>query len=161
MKTYLHLSILVLLLSTSCQEPVLNWTIQTVKGSVNTVKLGKTLIHEHILVDFIGADSTDYHRWDRAAVIEKVLPYPQEIKALGYETIIDCTPAYLGRDPQLLKMLSEQSGLYILTNTGFYGARNNQFVPDYAYRESAGQLADHRMKQEEEILEGIRIYLPS
>lgn len=153
MKTYLSLSILVFLLLNSCQDSSPGWEIQTVQGPISTDALGKTLIHEHILVDFIGADSTGYHRWDRAEVVERVLPYLQEIKALGFESLIECTPAYLGRDPQLLKTLSERSGLNILTNTGYYGARNNQFIPEYAFRESAQQLATRWIQEWEQGIE--------
>jgi phosphotriesterase-related protein len=55
---------------------------------------------------------------------------------------MECTPAYLGRDPELLKMLSDSTGMNLLTNTGYYGARNNQHLPDHAFRESARELAD-------------------
>lgn len=36
------------------------------------------------------------------------------------------TPAYLGKDPELLLKLSELSGLQIVTKTGYYGARNDK-----------------------------------
>lgn len=152
-KIYQFIPFLVFLISTSCQSPETPSTIQTVQGPIKTDQLGKTLIHEHILVDFIGADSTGYHRWDRAEVLERVLPYLQEIKDLGFESLIECTPAYLGRDPLLLKELSAASGLNILTNTGYYGARNNQFVPAHAFEETAEQLAERWIKEWEEGIE--------
>lgn len=151
MQTYL--TILGFLFLTACQAPTPSGAIQTVRGPVTADKLGRTLIHEHILVDFIGADATGYHRWDREEVVREVLPYLQEIKALGYETLIECTPAYLGRDPRLLKTLSEQSGLHILTNTGYYGARNNTFVPDHAFAETAAQLAARWTREWEQGIE--------
>jgi phosphotriesterase-related protein len=49
--------------------------IITVTGEIPASEIGKTLHHEHLLVDFIGADSTGYHRWDKNEVVEKVLPY--------------------------------------------------------------------------------------
>jgi len=113
----------------------------TVKGEIPASSLGKTLIHEHILVDFIGAKETGYHRWDKKAAFDKALPYLQRAKTLGFSSICECTPAYLGRDPILLKMLSEETGLNILTNTGYYGARKNKFLPEHAFMESASQLA--------------------
>jgi phosphotriesterase-related protein len=54
---------------------------------------------------------------------------------------VECTPAYLGRDPLLLEMLSEKSGLHLLTNTGYYGAINNKFIPQHAFTETADQLS--------------------
>ncbi len=115
--------------------------IMTVNGPISAADMGTTLPHEHLLVDFIGADSTGYHRWDREAVVEKVLPYLKEIKELGVSTFMDCTPAYLGRDPLLLKTLSEKSGIHILTPTGYYGARNNKFVPQHAFDDTVDELA--------------------
>lgn len=112
-----------------------------VSGKIAVSGMGISLIHEHLLVDFIGADSTGYHRWRRDSVIARVLPYLNEAKSRGVQTFVDCTPAYLGRDPQLLKALSELSGLNILTNTGYYGAVNNKYLPPHAFYESAEQLA--------------------
>jgi len=37
--------------------------------------------------------------------------------------------------------LSEASGLNIITNTGYYGARQNQYLPHFAFEETADQLA--------------------
>ncbi|MDH5380007.1 MAG: twin-arginine translocation signal domain-containing protein [Cyclobacteriaceae bacterium] len=124
-------------------SPVMEDTwINTVTGKVKVRKLGKCLIHEHILVDFIGADKTSYQRWDRDAVVKQVLPYLIELKKSGFQTLFDCTPAYLGRDPWLLKEISEKSGIYIITNTGYYGAVNNKYIPQHAFSETAEELAD-------------------
>ena len=103
--------------------------------------MGLTLIHEHILVDFIGADSTGYHRWEKSKVIERVLPFLMEAKQKGVQTIFECTPAFLGRDPLLLKELSERTGINILTNTGYYGAGDNKFIPKHALGQTPVEIA--------------------
>jgi phosphotriesterase-related protein len=113
----------------------------TVKGPIPVEKMGITLIHEHVLVDFIGADSTGYHRWEKAEVVERVLPFLLEAKARGVNTFFECTPAYLGRDPFLLKELSEKSGIHIVTNTGYYGARNNKYIPKHAFNDTPEDMA--------------------
>ena len=100
--------------------------IITVLGEIPAGVLGKTLVHEHILVDFIGADKISYDRWNRDQVEQKVLPYLLEAKQAGIKSIFDCTPAFLGRDVILLKRLSEKTGLHMITNTGYYGAVNNK-----------------------------------
>jgi phosphotriesterase-related protein len=74
-------------------------------------------------------------------VIPVVLPYLQHLKALGGQTFIDCTPAFLGRDPRLLKKLADTTGLNIITNTGYYGAADNKYLPAHALTETADQLA--------------------
>jgi phosphotriesterase-related protein len=104
-------------------------TIMTVQGPIPVEELGKALSHEHILVDFIGAEETGYHRWNREEVIAVVLPRLMEIKELGYRSLFECTPAFLGRDPVLLKKMSELSGIRLITNTGYYGAQGNKYVP--------------------------------
>ncbi|MBA4850825.1 phosphotriesterase [Emticicia sp. BO119] len=116
--------------------------VMTINGWINVSEMGKTLIHEHFLVDFIGADKTNTSRWDKEKVIAKVLPYLLEVKAFGIKTVFDCTPAFLGRDVELLKLLAKRSGLHIMTNTGYYGAMYNKYLPQWAHTETAEQLAD-------------------
>ena len=127
----------------SCSKPESEAIyINTVNGSISIDSLGLTLIHEHMLVDFIGADSVSPERYGRDEVIAKVLPYLAEVKKYGVKTIFDCTPSYLAKDPVLLQKLSEQSGIRIVTNTGFYGAVGGKYLPEFVFSESAEQLAD-------------------
>jgi phosphotriesterase-related protein len=116
-------------------------TIMTVNGPIPPSEMGMTLTHEHILVDFIGADSINESRWDKLKVTETILPFLEQIKSLGCKTFIECTPSFLGRDPALLKTLSSSSGLNIITNTGYYGAGNNKYIPAFVYNETADQIA--------------------
>jgi phosphotriesterase-related protein len=116
--------------------------IMTVNGPVSADKTGLALEHEHILVDFIGADSTGYFRWEREKVIEKALPFILDAKRRGVQTFIECTPSYLGRDPLLLKELSHRTGINFITNTGYYGARNNLFLPTSFFSSDATEIAD-------------------
>ena len=87
MHRFIYFSIIWLLVA--CQP---SSQIITVKGRIADKALGRTLSHEHILVDFIGADSTGYHRWQRDSVVAKVLPYLQEVKKMGYQSLVECTP---------------------------------------------------------------------
>jgi len=129
----------------------------TVKGPVPSSEMGISLTHEHILVDFIGADSINSDRWERSVVAEKAFPHLKQVKDLGIVTFIDCTPDFLGRDPLLLQKLSESTGLNIITNTGYYGARNCKFIPGYAFEESADQLSDRWIKEWEEGIDDTKI----
>ncbi len=45
----------------------------TVNGPVRADEMGVSLTHEHILVDFIGADSINENRWNKKEVAEKAL----------------------------------------------------------------------------------------
>jgi len=131
--------------------------IMTVNGPESPGKMGITLEHEHILVDFIGADSTGYFRWNRDSVIVKALPVVLRAKEKGVKTIIDCTPAFLGRDPLLLKSLSRSSGINFITGTGYYGAVNNKYLPAAFYSLDAGGVADIWIKEFEEGIENTGI----
>jgi phosphotriesterase-related protein len=115
--------------------------IMTVRGPIESAQMENTLIHEHILVDFIGAKLISSDRWNRDSVTEKALPFLEELKKSGCQTLIDCTPNFLGRDVILLKDLSELSGLNIITNTGYYGGSDNKFLPDHAFTETPQALA--------------------
>jgi len=116
--------------------------IAAVRGPVAASQLGITLVHEHILVDFAGADQADPGRYNTGDVIRAALPKLEALRMAGCRTFVDCTPAYLGRDPALLRRLSESSGLNILTNTGYYGANQGKYLPKHAREETAEQLAE-------------------
>lgn len=137
---YIILFILFGIIIITC-KPADRDTIMTVDGPVPALQIGKTLEHEHILVDFIGADSTGYFRWNRDSVVEKMLPFVNAAKEKGVSTIIECTPAYLGRDPLILQELSSRTGVNFITNTGYYGARKNIFIPESFYQADASQIA--------------------
>jgi len=129
----------------------------TVNGRIPSRKLGKTLAHEHVLVDFIGADQIAESRWDKVEVVNRMAPYLAEAKAYGIKTIVECTPAFLGRDARLLKMLSDKSGLQIITNTGYYGAVNNKYLPPWAFTETAEQLSQRWVDDVEYGIDGSNI----
>lgn len=128
--------------------------VMTLDGKMKASKMGPTLIHEHFLVDFIGADKNNTDRWNREKVVEKVLPYLLQAKASGVKTILDCTPDFLGRDIKLLKELSEKSGLHILTNTGYYGAVGYKYLPPWAFTETAEQLATRWINEAKQGIQG-------
>jgi phosphotriesterase-related protein len=131
--------------------------VMTVNGPVAAKAMGTTLIHEHLLVDFIGADQISPDRWQADQVVAKVLPYLLEAKKAGVRTFMDCTPAFLGRDVRLQKRLADATGLHILTNTGYYGAVGNKFLPKWAFIEAPEQLAAHWVAEFEQGIEGTGI----
>jgi phosphotriesterase-related protein len=137
------------------------WTanpkVMTVQGQILASKMGMTLIHEHIMVDFVGADKISADRWDRKSVMEKVLPYLALAKEKGVKTLLDCTPDFLGRDVRLLRDISLESNLNILTNTGYYGAVQNKYLPPWAFTETETQLANRWIREFNEGIEGTGI----
>lgn len=69
------------------------------------------------------------------------MPHLQRVRTLGLQTLIEATPAYLGRDPLLLEQLADASGMHLLVSTGYYGARENQHLPRFAFTDPADSLA--------------------
>jgi phosphotriesterase-related protein len=132
-------------------------SVQTVTGPVPAAQLGLTLMHEHVLVDFIGADQVSPQRYDANHAFTTVLPHLLQARTNGCRTLVECTPAFLGRDVALLKRLSEASDLHILTNTGLYGAAKDKHLPRYAFSESAGQFAARWTREFEHGIDGSSI----
>jgi phosphotriesterase-related protein len=131
--------------------------IQTVLGPASPETLGPTLMHEHLLVDFVGADRVGRHRYDANEVFTRVLPFLEQARALGLHTLVECTPAWLGRDAELLRRLARSSGIAIVTNTGYYGAADDKFVPPHARTESAEQLAARWIAEARDGIDGTGI----
>jgi phosphotriesterase-related protein len=110
-------------------------------GAAFASPIASVLVHEHVLVDFIGTDQIRPGRYDRDEVFRIALPKLEELRRFGCRRLLDCTPNFLGRDPELLARLSGAAGLEIWSNTGLYGAANHKFLPAYARSETPAQLA--------------------
>lgn len=126
----------------SCQRSEPGLFMMTVNGPVPLSEIGAVLVHEHILVDFSGADQAGGHRYDQDKVFRVALPFLREARESGCRTFIECTPPYMARDPLLLKRLSAEAGLHILVSTGYYGARNNKYIPGPLLAENEDRLAE-------------------
>lgn len=131
--------------------------VETVLGPVDADELGVVLVHEHVLVDWIGAELTSPERYKPDDVVSLALPYLQRAYDLGVRTLLECTPAYLGRDVRVLETLAHATRLNILTNTGFYGAMDDLFVPAYAFETSAASLAETWIAESKEGIDGTAI----
>jgi phosphotriesterase-related protein len=154
MKKGLHILVLLAMaMLLGCKQEASEY-IMTVMGPIPASELGISLSHEHVLVDFIGADSTGYHRWNKEEVVQKVRPYLDEIKEYQVSALMECTPTFVGRDPQLLKILSEQTGMHLITNTGYYGAHNNHYIPAKFHQMSAEEVSVLWIEEFERGIEG-------
>ena len=116
--------------------------VMTVRGAVASDGLGITLPHEHVSVSFAPFTESGTVQYDREEAFNVALPHLRALHAAGGRTFVDATPAYLGRDPILLRALAEAAGLHVITNTGYYGARDDVHLPDNAFTDSIDQLAD-------------------
>lgn len=117
---------------------------------------GSVLVHEHILVDFIGANQIHPGRYNAKEVFQTALPHLKRLAEFGCTRLQECTPNYLGRNPELLSRLSDATGLSIWTNTGLYAASNHKFLPEFAKKESAEQLARRWIGEARNGISGIK-----
>jgi len=135
----------------------INPQIMTVTGSMSMGQMGFTLPHEHIMSLF-GGPIAQHAQYDQEKLFGVVIPYLKKLKTLGLSTLCECTTAYFGRRADLLKTISQETGIHILTNTGYYGAANDRYVPNHAKTDTVDQLTQKWLSEWEDGIEntGIR-----
>lgn len=115
--------------------------VVSVLGEIQPETLGRTLSHDHLLLDprrpqnFAGTDYESILDDEELAVDEVIL-----FKSAGGGTICDPTNEGLSRDPAALKRISEATGVNILMGSGWY---RQDVYPSCVYERSVGWLADH------------------
>jgi len=130
--------------------------VMTVRGLAAPESLGLMLPHEHFFSNF-GEEPGEPPVYDEAALLAAVVPYARRVKELGCGTVADATAAWFGRNPLLLRTISEKTGLHILTNTGYYGAASDRYVPKHAFEENAARLAARWVREWREGIAGTGI----
>lgn len=96
-------------------------TISTVTGPIGPDALGRMLIHEHLVIGFPGWESDSFAPGpSRAERISICVDRIEEIKALGYRSMLDPCPNDLGRDVELMAEVADRTGFNIICATGLY-----------------------------------------
>jgi Predicted metal-dependent hydrolase with the TIM-barrel fold len=93
-------------------------TVTTVTGPVAAGELGLVLAHEHVLVRSPGVAETWPRTYPQAEVRRLCVEKLTAARAAGVITIVDSSPYDLGRDPVLLRELSEETGVRIVAASG-------------------------------------------
>lgn len=99
-------------------------SIHTVLGEIDPAKAGVTLTHEHIVYANPGTEidhRTIYDVEEVSTTVAKSLDATADTYGLG--TMIDLTPAEVGRNPHVLKATAEKTKVNILSATGFFPER--------------------------------------
>jgi phosphotriesterase-related protein len=96
-------------------------TIQSVTGPVAPEKLGRTLMHEHVLIAYPGWEA-DWIRpgASRKEMITVASDKLEEMKAEGITAMIDPCPVDLGRDIELIAEVAQRARFTIVAATGLY-----------------------------------------
>jgi phosphotriesterase-related protein len=138
--------------------------VQTVTGAVEAEDLGTTLIHEHLQ----NRDEAVEKQWPSAGSAREEPPHAvaseeiegiaiEEAKAavkLGVKTIGEPTAMFLGRDVELMRRVSEESGLQIVPCTGIY---TYDYLPQFFLNRDADHIADLFVSDIEEGIQGTEI----
>ncbi len=112
-------------------------TVSTLRGPIDTSKLGATLMHEHVFNRSPGVFEAWPHLWDKAAEIERAVKTFRELKAAGIDTIVDLTTVDLGRDVNMVREVALQVDLNIVMATGVW-----RRPPAYFERRDPNPIAD-------------------
>ena len=103
-------------------------TINTVLGPVETEELGFTLSHEHLATNAAGILKTFPELVDRPGIIEQAKDTLKEAYEEGLRTIIDVSTIDLGRDVEMMKEVSQSTGVNIVAATGNHLAVPRPFI---------------------------------
>lgn len=97
--------------------------IRTVTGDIPAQEAGITLTHEHIRYAYPGCEYDPKNVWDFTEVAGEIAGTLARAKeAYAYQTIVDLTPAEIGRHPELMAESSRRSGVNIVATAGFFPA---------------------------------------
>lgn len=95
--------------------------VNTVTGPVAADRLGKTLMHEHFVFGYPGfAGDVTMGAFNREEALKIGLQVAEKVMSHGVQTVVDATTNEAGRNPELLKEISEKTGLNIICSTGYY-----------------------------------------
>jgi len=117
--------------------------IRTVLGDISPDDAGITLTHEHIRYAYAGCEYDHRSTWDFDAVADDIAQVLRAgLRDHGIRTVVDLTPAELGRHPALIAEAARRSGVHMVATTGFYGESNAMGMPFYWRRKSIEYLEE-------------------
>jgi phosphotriesterase-related protein len=115
--------------------------IRTVLGDIAASEAGVTLTHEHIRYAYQGCEFDHKNVWELDEVAEEVGRAARiMVTEYGVRTIVDLTPADIGRHPELLAAVSRRAGAHIVAATGFYA--EGMGIGFYWRRKSVDYIAE-------------------
>jgi phosphotriesterase-related protein len=124
--------------------------IVTVIGEIPPKQLGVTTAHEHLYCDIsVHSGKEDNILHDTSLVVREL----EYFHAVGGRSIVELTPVDLGRDSAKLKIISEQSGVHIVSGIAFYDQR---LYPEWVRRSGVDQIADYFVRELVEGTAGVR-----
>jgi phosphotriesterase-related protein len=90
------------------------------RGDINTVDLGVTLMHEHLFVLDPEIRLTYNEDWDEAARVDDAVDRLQSAWNLGVRSVVDVTVIGLGRYLPRIAEIAERTPVNVVVATGLY-----------------------------------------
>jgi len=110
--------------------------INTVMGSIDSARLGVTLMHEHVFVLSAEIMQNYPDTWgDEENRITDAIARLNELKSRGVDSIVDLTVIGLGRYIPRIERIAEETDINILVATGIYTYND---VPMYFHFQGPG-----------------------
>jgi phosphotriesterase-related protein len=130
-------------------------TLITTLGARSAAELGLILPHEHVFVDLGPIEEENWRSADAQPVIDLMAPEIAAIQAQGVTALVECTPVGVGRRVDIVRAVSEATGLPLVVATGIY---REPWVPQWAHEASETELADWMLGELTEQIEqtGVR-----
>lgn len=97
---------------------------------------GYTLMHEHTTIDLSGVKQDADCLLD---CYEQTREEYQHLYELGVRRIVDVTNDGMGRNPEYIARMEQETGISIVQSTGFY---KEPFLPERVYQQTVSELAD-------------------
>lgn len=95
--------------------------VRTLTGDVPPESLGRTLIHEHLCVDWgemLGRPKV--LDWDYDEMVARMVGKMRTLSQAGFGALVECTPIGAGRYVDLFRDVARQSPVKIVASTGFF-----------------------------------------
>lgn len=98
--------------------------INSISGRIAIGELGKTLMHEHLVVGFSGFEGdTKAGAVEKREMVARCVDIVAELKDNGFRSLLDPCPNDLGRDIDIMGEVAARTGFNILFATGLYDDR--------------------------------------
>ncbi len=111
--------------------------VETVRGPIDTTRLGTTLMHEHVFVLNEEIRLNYPGDWDEETRIADAAAKLNALRQRGCAAIADPTVIGLGRDIRRVKRVADRTDLHIIVATGVYTYDDVPFYFRFRGRRSA------------------------
>lgn len=112
--------------------------VKTVLGDISANALGRTQMHEHLLLDIYPS------RWSYSHILDDLDTAVEEMhgyKNAGGGTLVEVTVRGAGRNPAGLREISRRSGVHVVMGTGFLWGSNTAGEAGWIRSKTIDELA--------------------